>query len=310
MNKRILVATRGTPTSDAALRVAAAIAARQGDRVEVIAVLEPLPILDAGFAPAIISYDSFDQRRGEDLTERVKGQIAAVTGSAETWPIQLRIGAPAAEIAKASRSSDVQLIVLGVGRHAPADRIFGGETALKVSRTAPVPVYAVSPGRERLPRRAVVGMDFSASSIEAARQAMRLLEAPALLSLVHVSPALEIPPIALEEWQAMYSRGVTEGFEKVKTKLAPPPGIAVDTVTLSGEAADEILRIATHLSADLIAAGSHGHNFIERVLIGSVATKLLRATPCGMLLVPTVIQLVKDEVEIERRAHALPEPIF
>jgi nucleotide-binding universal stress UspA family protein len=310
MNKRILVATRGTPTSDAALRVAAAIAARQGDRVEVVAVLEPLPILDAGFAPAIVPYDAFDQQRGEDLTERVKGQIAAVTGSSEMWPIQVRIGSPAGEIAKASRASDVVMVVLGVGRHSPADRIFGGETALKVSRTAPVPVYAVAPGRDKLPRRAVVGMDFSASSIEAARQAMRLLEAPAQLSLVHVSPALEIPPIALEEWQAMYARGVMEGFEKVKVKLAPPPGITVDTVTLSGEAAEEILRLATHLNADLIAAGSHGHNFIERVLIGSVATKLLRATPCSMLLVPTVLQLVQDEVEIERRAHAIPEPVF
>ena len=32
---------------------------------------------------------------------------------------------------------------------------------------------------------------------------------------------------------------------------------------------------------DLIAAGSHGHNFVERLLIGSVATKLL---PIGAVL--------------------------
>lgn len=310
MNRRILVATCGTPTSDAALRVAAAIAARQGDRVEIVAVLEPLPILDSGFSPALLPYDAFDQQRGDDLTERVRGQIAAVTGSRETWPVQIRIGSPAVEIAKASRASDVTHVILGVGRHAPTDRIFGGETALKVSRTAPVPVYAVAPGRDKLPHRAVVGMDFSASSIEATRQAMRLLEAPALLTMAHVSPALEIPPIAMEEWQAMYARRVTEGFEKVKGKLAPPPGILLDTVMLTGEPAEEILRLATHLDADLIAAGSHGHNFIERVLIGSVATKLLRATPCSMLLVPTVIALAKDEVEIERMAHAIPEPVF
>ena len=310
MNKRILVATRGTPTSDAALHVAAAIAARQGDRVEVIAVLEPLPVLDAGFAPGLAPYDSYDQQRGDDLVERVRGQIAAVAGSPSAWPVELRIGHPAAEIAKACRAGDVQMVVLGIGRHAPTDRIFGGECALKLSRLAPVPVLAVAPGKDSAPTRAVVGMDFSASSVEAAHHALGLLRPPALMTLAHVSPALDIPPIALEEWQAMYARGVAENFAKVTAHLTPPAGVTIDTVTLSGGPAEEIMRLATRLNADLIVAGSHGHNFLERVLIGSVATKILRATPCNMLLVPAVMLVGTDEVEHERRHHAVPEAVF
>jgi len=308
MKKRIIVATNGSPTADAALRVAGAIAARQGRRVEVLAVLEPLPVLDAGFAPTVVPFESFDRRRSEELLTRVRAQVNAVTGSADSWPVEVRVGQPASEIVKAARESDVVLIVMGIGKHAPADRIFGGETALKVSRRAPVPVLAVVPGKDQLPKNAFVGMDFSASSIEAARTVMRFLQAPATLTLVHVSPDLEIPPVALEEWQTMYARGVTESFEKAKTALAAPPGIRLETATLSGDAAEELLRYGTKAGMDLIAAGSHGHNFVERLLIGSVATKLLRSAQCSMLLVPALA--ATEESEYARKMHAVPEPVF
>ena len=301
MKKRILVATHGDPVADAAVRVAGAIAKRQGDSVQVLAVLEPLPVFDAGFAPAIVPYDSFDRRRGEELMDRVRAQVLAATGSEHTWPIDVVVGSPAAEITKASRASDVVLIVMGIGRHAPADRLFGGETALKVSRRAPVPVLAVAPGRDQLPRHAIVGADFSASSLEAARHAMRLLQSPAEITLAHVRPALDIPPVAVEEWQATYTRFVAESFDKAIATLAAPAGISVDTVTLAGDAAKVLLEFAAREHADLIACGSHGHGFVERLLIGSVATQLLRSANCSVLMVPAEVGAL--EVEPELKAH-------
>jgi nucleotide-binding universal stress UspA family protein len=307
MKKRIIVATNGSPTSDAALRVAAAIAARQERRVEVLAVLEPLPVLDAGFAPTAGPFESYDGRRSEALRTRVRAQVSAVTGSADSWPVEVRVGHPATEIVRAARERDVVLIVMGIGRHAPADRIFGSETALKVSRRSLVPVLAVVPGADRLPRNAFVGMDFSASSIEAARNAMRFLQAPATLTLVHVSPDVDIPPIALDEWQATYARGVAEAFEKARVALAPPPGITLETVTRQGDAAEALLHLGAQAGMDLIAAGSHGHNFVERLLIGSVATKLLRSAQCSMLLVPAFTTAEDDEFAL--KMHAVPEAV-
>lgn len=309
MTKRILLATRGTATADAAVRIAAALAARHSARVEVFAVLEPLPIFDGGFAPAIIPFDSFDQRRSDELLARVRGQVRAVTGSADAWPIDVRVGRPAAEIARASRAHDVMLVVLGVGRHKPADRLFGNETALKVSRLAPVPVLAVAPGRDQLPRRVIAATDFSASSLEAARTALRFLPAPGTLVLAHVSPELEIPPVALEEWLTQYARGVREGFANAKAHLAAPAGITVQTASLAGDAAQEILQLAERMRADLIAVGSHGHNLVERILIGSVATKVLRLATCSVLLVPAKLQAMEDEAEHERRNHAIPAAV-
>lgn len=305
MHKRILVATHGGPAVDAALRLAGEIAARQNDLVHVLTVLEPLPVFDAGFSPAIVPYDSFDRRRGEELLQRVKDQAASVFGSDEEWPIEMAVGSPSVEITRASRAEDVALVVMGIGRHAPQDRLFGGETALKVSRHSPVPVLAVAPGRDRLPRKALVASDFSRSSLEAARGALRMLEAPASLTLAHVRPELDIPPVAYEEWQSSYARSVEESFTTLRARVAAPKGVNVHSITLSGDPAEQLLDYAARDHSDLIACGSHGHGFIERMLVGSVATKLLRSSPCTVLLVPAVIEAPEEEAAIV--AHASPE---
>jgi len=305
MHKRILVATHGGPAVDAALRVANSIAARQNDRVHVLAVLEPLPVFDAGFSPAIVPYDSFDRRRGDELLQRVKDQAKTVFGSENEWPIEMAVGSPSAEITRASRAEDVVLVVMGIGRHAPQDRLFGGETALKVSRHSPVPVLAVAPGRDQLPKKGLVGTDFSQSSFEAARGALRLLESPASLTLAHVRPELDIPPVAYEEWQSSYARGVEESFTTLRAKLAAPKGVRVHTITLAGDPAEQLLDYAARDHSDLIACGSHGHGFIERMLVGSVATKLLRSSPCTLLLIPASVEAAEEAPAVA--AHASPE---
>ena len=302
MKDRILIATHGNPTSDAAVRVAAEIAKREEAKVCVVAVLEPLPVLDAGFSPAVIPYESFDIRRGEELLARVTAQVRSVAGEHSEWPIMLAVGRPAGEIVKAARGEDISLVVMGIGRHATADRLFGSETALKVSRQSPVPVLAIAPGNAELPHRAVVATDFSASSFEAARSVLHVLGTPANVTLAHVRPEPEIPPIAYEEWLAAYGAGVAQSLSRVRTRLAAPATTAVDTVTLSGDPARAILDFAIANRTELIACGSHGFNFVERLLVGSVATTLLRTAPCSVLLVPATIESMQKPVP--RRVHA------
>jgi len=296
MKDRILIATHGAPTSDAAVRVGAEIAKRDEANVTVIAVLEPLPVMDAGFSPAMVPYDAFDRRRGEELLARVTAQVRAAVGEHCTWPIELAVGRPAGEIVKAARRDDVSLVVMGIGRHATADRLFGGETALKVSRQSPVPVLAVAPGCSTLPRRAVVATDFSTSSYEAARHTLHLLGKPAQLTLAHVRPEPEIPPVAYEEWLAAYGAGVSESLGRVRARLRAPASVTVGMVTLSGDPARAILDFSDAHRVDLIACGSHGFNFVERLLVGSVATTLLRTARCSVLLVPAVIESEQKSV--------------
>jgi nucleotide-binding universal stress UspA family protein len=54
---------------------------------------------------------------------------------------------------------------------------------------------------------------------------------------------------------------------------------------LTGDPATEILRVAEERNADLVVAGARGVSLIERLLVGSVADRLLKEAPCSVLIV-------------------------
>jgi nucleotide-binding universal stress UspA family protein len=50
--------------------------------------------------------------------------------------------------------------------------------------------------------------------------------------------------------------------------------------------AESVLEIAASTSADLIAVGTHGAAGVERLLLGSVADKVIRGAAQPVLVVP------------------------
>src|SRR5205807_10460837 len=71
------------------------------------------------------------------------------------------------------------------------------------------------------------------------------------------------------------------------------PNIPVRHVFLEGEPATEIVRYARESGVDRIVMGTHGRTGTERLLMGSVAEKVLRDAPCSVLVVK-VLQAVKS----------------
>ena len=60
-----------------------------------------------------------------------------------------------------------------------------------------------------------------------------------------------------------------------------------------GSVAEEILKMAAEISADLIVMGSHGHGAVYNLLVGSVTEGVLKAGQCSVLLVPAPAPAVK-----------------
>ena len=54
-----------------------------------------------------------------------------------------------------------------------------------------------------------------------------------------------------------------------------------------GEPAEEILRVAALCEADLIVMGTHGRRGLARLLMGSVAERVVRKAPCPVLTLRT-----------------------
>jgi len=63
------------------------------------------------------------------------------------------------------------------------------------------------------------------------------------------------------------------------------PAIRVRHVLLEGDPAAEIVRYAQDMNMDLIVMGTHGRTGLERMLMGSVAEKVMRDAKCSVLVV-------------------------
>lgn len=288
MNTHLLVATDGTSGAVGALHAALALAKRGMGPVLVLAVHEPVTLYDFASAGAMEEARLMLDRSGSQrLREAVDAQLAEVGGEARGWEVEVEVGSPGAAIADAARRHGAALVLLGLGRHAPMDRLFGGETSLRVIQLAHVPVLAIHPGARTLPHRAVVAEDFSEFSRDAGIRALDLLEPGGELHLAHVlaTPSIDAGLMAAD-WYDDYLRGIEKEMEARGKDLAATGKTKVQTHTLRGEPGAELLRLSENLGADFIAAGRHGRGFLGRFLIGSVSTLLIRQAKCSVLVAP------------------------
>ena len=99
MTRTILAATDGTPAALGALRFAKALADQEGCRVQVLGIVEPVPVFDAGFMVALPEVELYESRR-DSLREKISGQVEAITGSLAPWPVSVQAGVPSPRIVK------------------------------------------------------------------------------------------------------------------------------------------------------------------------------------------------------------------
>lgn len=282
----VFVASDGTAVSHEALFTAGRLVSSAfGGAVEVIGVCEPIPGVAAGMDVLPVPAELDEARRAgmlDDLRRSVNISAAGDPG----WPISVLLGSPPRALAAEAERRGASMLVMGIGRHNPLDRLFGTETTLATLRESRVPVLAVGPNFPAVPSHAVVGLDFSVASIQAARLALLLLAPGGHLTLVHVRPRFEHPSADWQAWDADYGRTLPPLFEKVAAQLEVPAGITLETVTVRGDPAPALLAYAQQSNADLVAVGTQRHSFFERLVVGSVATRVLRTARVGVLAVP------------------------
>lgn len=306
----IVVATDGTTSASAALKAAGQLAGRTAASVHVLAVLEPLPLVAADYGLLLPPAETDDARRSA-LMARVREQLTETVGAHPNWQVEVRDGDPAAVIARTARELGARLIVAGIGHHDLLDRMFGGETALHTLRLSRVPVLAVAPGFVSLPQRLAIAIDFSEPSVIAARTALALLPSVTMVYLVHVAPRLELQPEAYAAWMSDYSEGVEPAFERVRERLEIPQGVTVETMTVTGKPTRALLDFAKSAHVDAIVTGSRGAGLVDRILVGSTATGLIRGAACSVLAVPTPLGAARraagspDEIPEREWARAL-----
>ncbi len=296
----VLIATDGRPQSDSALALGQVLTDTP-DEVRVISVIRPLPkIPEAPFTTG----PSLESALLAEANRELVTQMRRVW--TETADVDIRIGDPATEIARAAEDAKATMIVAGLGRHRVSDRVFGDETALRLIRLSTVPVLAVAKGVASAPRRIVVAMDFSQTSLRAARLALEIAAPEATIYLAHVAPR-DGSLYDWNNWGTSYRADAGEALRKTREQLQVPAGMHLQSLVLQGDTATELLAFAASVNADLIATGNHGHGFVARMLIGSVTTRIVRCSTCSVLTVPhAAVRGTERARELAPVAEAIP----
>ena len=132
--------------------------------------------------------------------------------------------------------------------------------------------------------KVVVPVDFSEGSLSAVDEALEIVEDASHVYVIHVLPHLSANEPAVrwaaldEETAAGRARAIVED------KLGDPRyrGCRIDVAF--GDPGHEIADYAERIGADLIVLPSHGRSGLRRLLIGSVAERVVRLAHCPVLV--------------------------
>jgi len=140
-------------------------------------------------------------------------------------------------------------------------------------------------------RRVLCPTDFSEFSTASLTYAAALAASyGSALRLLHVlTPFPIVPPLVdVPGGAQLYESQRLQGQQALEAEAARirRPGVTVDVELRDGSAVHEVLTAAREWQADLIVLGTHGRGGVERLVLGSVAEKVLRKATCAVLAVP------------------------
>jgi nucleotide-binding universal stress UspA family protein len=143
----------------------------------------------------------------------------------------------------------------------------------------------------------VVPVDLSEQADLALDYALRLADRPELVHVIHVGAsfgaAVDPPfiyPIIEKRLESPYENTFRDRYDHPKYH-----GVVLEMKY--GEAGHEIAEYARKIGAGLIIMPSHGRSGLSRVLLGSVAERVVRFAPCPVLVLRGLAQ-VKETAQV------------
>lgn len=133
-------------------------------------------------------------------------------------------------------------------------------------------------------KKLVVPIDFGEASAGAIETALQLASAPQDVHVVHVDPDLAVTsPAAM--WDA---KPIDERRKDVETYYQESLGTErfrdVSFHVEFGDPGNGIVEFAEKIGAGAIVMPSHGRTGLRRLLLGSVAERVVRLAPCPVFV--------------------------
>jgi nucleotide-binding universal stress UspA family protein len=288
---QILVPTDFSENAEHALSYAVEMAKRCSAKIHLLhtPVIPTYLLMDLSYSPGPEAVTRILNDSQTALDEQAR--VIADAG-VEHFTV-IREGTVHAVIRDYAKEHGVDLVVLGTHGRTGVSKLMYGSVTERVIKTVHTPIIVIPPEGGVMPDSIVIAFDFSGPSKRAAQVAR------AIHGVFH--GPLHIVHSYLDVWGEYTDRGAVVGEAAEKRRQALHLGLGemlrteakelfsidaqtIQTRLVTGDPAEGILRVAEDVGATLICAGTTGKSGIERLLIGSVARRLLHDSKVPLLL--------------------------
>ncbi len=293
LGSKVLVATDLSDAADEAIRQGDERARAAGGELIVCHVVPNLmrnnPLFPQSNTGDVAGVLDLQQR----ALKAVEMRVVALTGrTLADFRVVVDNGSPPAGIVHAADEAHATLVVVSSSGATGLDRLLLGSVASRVVRYAHCAVLVARP-REKS-GKILAATDFSdpassavAAAVEEARprgarvtllHSLELLPHPSVGWGAPFGATWVVPPPELVEQVRASARETMQGM---LTTL----GATGDVLVPEGDPVTTVLDAARTLPAELIVLATRGRTGIARMVLGSVAEKVIAGAPCSVLAV-------------------------
>ena len=297
MLDRMLVPLDGTDFAERALTVAVSLARRSGGSLA-LATVEVLPPMDFPDVNMIEPLGEVARGYLESVADRVReAGVADVS-------VAVLSGDPPEALERHREDVGAGMTVMTTHGRSPLDRAWMGSVADTFVRSTQAPVLFVRPAEEEgeadleaLPAFGHVavtldGSELSETAVDPALVLADLFEADVTLVRVveypHATESVYLPDAvkAIQGQLENRREAAHAELERIARELSGEGRTVRRETDVVNHAATGILQVVEEIGADVVVMASHGRGGLSRVLLGSVADKVLRASERPVMIVP------------------------
>jgi nucleotide-binding universal stress UspA family protein len=283
--EKILISTDGSPHSEGAIREGIKIAKRCSVKLTVISVLETNPEYDA-VAPGMV------EKAEHALREHLENVASSAMKEGIACETVVRRGDAYSDIINEAIKQKSTMIVMGRTGRTGLERLMMGSTTARVIGHAPCNVLVIPQEAQVAFRNVLIATDGSRYSIAAASKAIGIAKLNgSAMTVVSVIPSEFLPPTDIEvvvgQRELISEKEMREAEKNARAvkEASQKEGVSVRAFVMNGKPSEAIIEIAKEENTDLIVLGSHGRTGLEKLLIGSVAERVIVLANSAVLVV-------------------------
>jgi len=307
MYRLILVPLDGSKLAEQALPLALGIARRAGAMLQVAQVHVALAPM---YAEAVLAFDNAPDNGVKQRERGYLDRLVRHLGEVSAVPVECALlEAPIAEaVSDQAKLAGVDLVVMTTHGRGRLARFWLGSVADELVRRLPIPILLLRPQETSADLTGEPTFQHILVPLDGSPLAEQILEPAVALGSLMVadytllrvirpmvmgpydpadSLAGQIDPAAVQQLQRLYEeeKSQAEGYlERIAEGLRARSLRVRTRVVVHDQPAVGILEEIKAHRADLVALATHGRSGLPRLVLGSVADKVVRGTTVPVLL--------------------------